>query len=159
MGDEELARAKGYLVGSFPLRMDTNGALAGLLLGIEQYGLGLDFPARYRQAIEAKWLEPSEANVRNFVCAALRATRAGGRVGAIFVAIVQRRLWHHITQEQEDTALRVLRNYRDKHPKSFSLAGRPTSAQSTGDNRILQFVEHVLHGQKPVRNCEFLDSR
>ena len=26
---------------------------AGLLLGIEQFGLGLDFPARYRQAIGA----------------------------------------------------------------------------------------------------------
>lgn len=51
--DEELARAKAYLVGSFPLRMDTNAEVAGLLLGIEQFGLGLDYPTRYRRAIEA----------------------------------------------------------------------------------------------------------
>jgi zinc protease len=53
VSDEELARAKAYLVGSFPLRMDTNAELASLLLTIEQLGLGLDYPARYRQAIEA----------------------------------------------------------------------------------------------------------
>src|SRR5438093_6388518 len=51
--EEELARAKAYLVGSFPLRMDTNVETADLLIGIEQYGLGLDYPARYRRAIEA----------------------------------------------------------------------------------------------------------
>jgi zinc protease len=50
---DELARAKAYLVGSFPLRMDTNAELASLLLTVEQLGLGLDYPARYRQAIEA----------------------------------------------------------------------------------------------------------
>jgi len=53
VGDEELARAKAYLIGSFPLRMDTNGEVASLLLGIEQFGLGLDYPTRYRRAIEA----------------------------------------------------------------------------------------------------------
>jgi zinc protease len=53
VSDEELARAKAYLVGSFPLRMDTNAELASLLLTVEQLGLGLDYPARYRQAIEA----------------------------------------------------------------------------------------------------------
>jgi zinc protease len=53
VSDEDLARAKAYLVGSFPLRMDTNGELASLLLTVEQLGLGLDYPARYRQAIEA----------------------------------------------------------------------------------------------------------
>ncbi|HSE95001.1 MAG TPA: pitrilysin family protein, partial [Methylomirabilota bacterium] len=53
VSDEELARAKAYLVGSLPLRMDTSRGLAALLLGIEQFGLGLDFPPRYRQAIEA----------------------------------------------------------------------------------------------------------
>src|SRR5262249_47499901 len=37
----------------------------------------------YRQAISSGWIEHSEANVRNFCSAALRATRAGGRVGAI----------------------------------------------------------------------------
>jgi zinc protease len=53
VSDEELARAKAFLVGSFPLRMDTNAELASLLLTVEQLGLGLDYPARYRQGIEA----------------------------------------------------------------------------------------------------------
>lgn len=47
----DLARAKAYLIGSFPLRMDTTAKVAGLLQTVEEYGLGLDYPARYRQAI------------------------------------------------------------------------------------------------------------
>ncbi|MBI2152943.1 MAG: insulinase family protein [Candidatus Rokubacteria bacterium] len=49
--DADLARAKAYLIGSFPLRMDTTAKVAGLLQTVEEYGLGLDYPARYRQAI------------------------------------------------------------------------------------------------------------
>ncbi len=52
VGEDELARAKAYLIGSFPLRMDTNAEVASLLLAIEQFGLGLDYPARYRRAVE-----------------------------------------------------------------------------------------------------------
>jgi zinc protease len=43
----ELNDAKAFLTGSFPLRMDTNGKIAGLLVNIEYYGLGLDYPDRY----------------------------------------------------------------------------------------------------------------
>ncbi len=50
--DDELAKAKAYLIGSFPLRLDTTSKVAGLLQTVEEYGLGLDYPARYRQAIE-----------------------------------------------------------------------------------------------------------
>lgn len=53
VGDDDLALAKAYLVGSFPLRMDTNAEVASLLLGIEQFGLGLDYPGRYRRAVQA----------------------------------------------------------------------------------------------------------
>lgn len=49
---DELALAKAYLVGSFPLRMDTNTKLADLLLTWEVNGLGLDYPTRFRQLIE-----------------------------------------------------------------------------------------------------------
>jgi hypothetical protein len=89
----------------------------------------------YRLAIQAGWLEHSEANVRNFVCAALRATRAGGKVGAIFVGIVRRRLWHHITQDQESRALAVLNRFREKHPEAFQLekwAGGKTDPRVSG---------------------------
>jgi zinc protease len=57
VSDEELARAKAYLVGSFPLRMDTNAELATLLLAVERLGLGLDYPARYRRAVQAVTVE------------------------------------------------------------------------------------------------------
>ncbi len=46
--DQELKNAKSYLIGSFPLRLDTTGKLATLLTLIEFYGLGpnyfTDFP-------------------------------------------------------------------------------------------------------------------
>jgi zinc protease len=47
----ELTEAQAYLTGSFPLRMDTNAKLVRLLMAIELYGLGLDFPERYSQLI------------------------------------------------------------------------------------------------------------
>ncbi len=54
---DELALAKAYLVGSFPLRMDTNAKLASLLLTWEENGLGLDYPTRFRQLIERITIE------------------------------------------------------------------------------------------------------
>ena len=49
----ELARAKAYLIGSFPLRLDTNADVAALLVRVEQLDLGLDYPTRYRRGIAA----------------------------------------------------------------------------------------------------------
>lgn len=45
--EKELADAKAYLTGSFPLRMDTYGKIAGMLTSIETYNLGLDYPQKY----------------------------------------------------------------------------------------------------------------
>ncbi len=50
---EELARAQSYLVGSFPLRMDTAADVSDLLVAIERFDLGLDYPERFRQAVTA----------------------------------------------------------------------------------------------------------
>jgi zinc protease len=50
---EELSRARAYLVGSFPLRMQTTGELANLLATIERLDLGLDYPTGYRDAVAA----------------------------------------------------------------------------------------------------------
>ena len=47
----ELAEAKAYLTGSFPLRMDTNAKMVKLLSAMEFYGLGLDYPEKYPQLI------------------------------------------------------------------------------------------------------------
>jgi zinc protease len=50
--DQELADAKAYLVGSFPLRLDTLGKLADVLGQVEFYGLGLDYFTKYTKQIE-----------------------------------------------------------------------------------------------------------
>lgn len=51
VSDEELALAKAYLTGSFPLRMDTSSELADLLVRVEELGLGLDYPDRFRERV------------------------------------------------------------------------------------------------------------
>jgi zinc protease len=53
VSEEELARARSYLVGSLPLRMDTASDVSDLLVAIERFDLGLDYPSRYRQAVSA----------------------------------------------------------------------------------------------------------
>lgn len=58
VSEDELSRAKKYLTGSFPLRLDTQGKLAGFLTLVEYFGLGLDYPERYPSLINA--LTPEE---------------------------------------------------------------------------------------------------
>jgi zinc protease len=66
----ELERARSYLIGSFPLRLDTSGKLAGFLGAVEDNGLGLDYPDRYKervarvtaadvQRVAARYLDPA----------------------------------------------------------------------------------------------------
>jgi zinc protease len=50
---QELADAKAYLTGSFPLRLDTSPKLVGMLGSIEHNGLGLDYVERYPALINA----------------------------------------------------------------------------------------------------------
>jgi zinc protease len=53
VSEEELMRARSYLVGGFPLRMGTAEEVSELLVGIERFSLGLDYPVRFRQAVSA----------------------------------------------------------------------------------------------------------
>jgi zinc protease len=50
--DQELADARAYLIGSFPLRLDTTAKLADVLGLVEFYGLGLDYFSQYPRWIE-----------------------------------------------------------------------------------------------------------
>jgi len=52
VSDQELADAKAYLIGSFPLRLDTTAKLAEVLSLVELYGLGLDYFTKYPHLIE-----------------------------------------------------------------------------------------------------------
>ncbi|MEE8203368.1 MAG: pitrilysin family protein [Alphaproteobacteria bacterium] len=54
---EELADTKTYLTGSFPLRLDTNDKIAGLLVGIQLEDLGIDYLDRRNDYIEAITLD------------------------------------------------------------------------------------------------------
>ncbi len=47
VSEKELEDAKKYLIGSFPLRLDTQGKLANFLAQVEYFGLGLDYPDKY----------------------------------------------------------------------------------------------------------------
>jgi zinc protease len=47
----ELELAKAYLIGSYPLRVDTSSKVASLVITLEEAGLGLDYPERYRERI------------------------------------------------------------------------------------------------------------
>lgn len=49
--DIEISEAKAYLVGSFPLRLDTTGKLAAILSAAEFYKLGLDYLKKYPEYI------------------------------------------------------------------------------------------------------------
>ena len=51
MSERELGVAKDYLIGSFPLRLDTSSKVADFLVGVEEMGLGLDYADRYRGLI------------------------------------------------------------------------------------------------------------
>ncbi|MEM7653298.1 MAG: pitrilysin family protein [Pseudomonadota bacterium] len=49
---EELADAKTYLTGSFPLRLSSSGQIAGMLVGMQRDDLGIDYLDRRNQLIE-----------------------------------------------------------------------------------------------------------
>jgi zinc protease len=53
VSQQELERAKKYLTGSFPLRLDTQRELVDFLSRMEYYDLGLDYPERYRSLINS----------------------------------------------------------------------------------------------------------
>jgi zinc protease len=53
ISEKELEGAKKYLVGSFPMRFDTQAKLANFLTQVEYYGLGLEYPEKYPSLIQS----------------------------------------------------------------------------------------------------------
>jgi zinc protease len=51
VAERELGLAKQFLIGSFPLRLDTSGKVADFLVAVEDRGLGLDYADRYKERI------------------------------------------------------------------------------------------------------------
>jgi zinc protease len=61
---KDVEDSKRFLVGSLPRQLETNAAIASFLLGVELYGLGLDFDARYPSLVEAVAPEAATAAAR-----------------------------------------------------------------------------------------------
>ena len=51
--EKDLERTKKYLIGSFPIRLDTQAKLANFFTQVEYYGLGLDYPKKYPTLINS----------------------------------------------------------------------------------------------------------
>lgn len=65
--EQELADARSYLTGSMVLGLETNDGIAGTLLAIERYGLGLDFVERYPAIIEGVSREQIVETARRYL--------------------------------------------------------------------------------------------
>lgn len=72
--EAELALSKSYLIGSFPLRLDTSAKVADFIVAVESQGLGLDYADRYKaavarvtaadvQRVAARFFPPADFNV------------------------------------------------------------------------------------------------
>lgn len=55
--EEELRKAKRYLTGAYPLRFDSNAAIAGILVGLQAAGLPIDYPETRNALVEAVTVE------------------------------------------------------------------------------------------------------
>jgi zinc protease len=53
VGGKELADNKAFVTGSLPLRLETNDGVAGIIVDLELYSLGLDYLQRYTDMINA----------------------------------------------------------------------------------------------------------
>jgi len=71
------------------------------------------------QAVRTGLLDGTEVSAINFIGAAARALNVPGDAPRVFMGIVRKRLWHHISQADEDRALRALRRYREDDPDRF----------------------------------------
>ena len=57
VSEEELASAKTYLTGSYPLRFDGNGRIAGILVGMQSADLPIDYIATRNDRVNAVTVE------------------------------------------------------------------------------------------------------
>ena len=77
----DLANARTYLTGSFPLRLTSNDHVAKALLGMQVWDLGLDFLDRRNDLIEAVTLEDTRRVARRLFDQPLLVTMVGAPEG------------------------------------------------------------------------------
>ena len=67
VSEKEVEGARRYLIGSFPMRMDTQGKLVNFLLQVEYHGLGLDYAEKYSRLIQAVTREEVQRVARKYL--------------------------------------------------------------------------------------------
>jgi zinc protease len=67
VSDAELESAKKFLIGSFPLKLDTQNSIVSFLLQVQIYGLGLDYIDRYPGYIRAVTREDVQKMARQYL--------------------------------------------------------------------------------------------
>lgn len=72
----------------------------------------------YWQAKARGLISGSEADILNWISASIRA-RETENPGRIFMGIIKKKLFHHITQAQEDQARKALNRRRETDPDAF----------------------------------------
>ena len=75
--------------------------------------------ALYFQAIKQGLIQQSEANAVNFLAASIRAKEIAGDGPRVFMGIIKRQLWQHITQDQEQRAVTALKRFREREAGRF----------------------------------------
>ena len=76
----------------------------------------------FKQAVSRGLVSSAEADALNVVAAAVRARQVrDGDPVRVFLAIVRRKLWHHVTAAQEDRARVLLRGYREGSSNRFRI--------------------------------------
>ena len=107
----------------------------------------------YNQAVEAGWLNGSEADRLFFIATAIRVHRTNCNDHVrVFVTIIRRNLRSYITQAQEDSARLQLKNYMNRQigkgaaqvePQNLNMSiskGRDGGFVRKLVNRVLQKV-------------------
>ena len=67
VSEKELEGAKKYLIGSFPMRFDTQAKLVNFLSQVEYYGLGADYPEKYPPLINSVTREEVLRVAKNYL--------------------------------------------------------------------------------------------
>jgi zinc protease len=65
--EAELEDSKRYLTGSLPIQLETNDGVAGILVDLEWYGLGLDYVRRYISMVNALTAEEVQVVARKYL--------------------------------------------------------------------------------------------
>lgn len=76
-GEDELADARAFLVGSLAIRLETNPGIVQMLADIELFGLGLDYLIRYPEIIGGITHEAVQRAARTFILHACCLAIAG----------------------------------------------------------------------------------